>query len=231
MSYARAYDSFDPYGGLTEDEELTADGPYWLRHWRGQLPLARSYWVNGFIVNIAIALGQAFILGLAQSRQLLPVAWAFVIFVLAAIALRIWSFVGIWRSAGRHVDRGGSAFWAWAARAMVILAVLSFVVTGPQLWSQVREMGLIAIGHDPIGLPATIKVSSDGYEITLDGNITSGVGRELSKALKAAPNARSLTLNSHGGRILEALGMADQIKARRRLRVRLHLALSRRRRT
>src|SRR5690349_11180497 len=54
MSYARGYESFDPYGGLTEDEELTADGPYWLRHWRGQLPLGRSYWVNGFIVNITI---------------------------------------------------------------------------------------------------------------------------------------------------------------------------------
>lgn len=215
MSYARAYESFNPYGGLTEDEELTAEGPYWLRHWRGQLPLAQSYWVNGFIVNIAIAVGQALILGLAQSRQLLLVAWAFVIFVLASLALRAWSFVGIWRSAGRHADRGGSETWAWVARAMVVLAILSFFVTGPQLWSQVREMGLIAMGRDPIGLPATIKVSQDGRQITLDGNITSGVGNDLRKTLAAAPNAQNLLLNSHGGRILEALAMADQIKARR----------------
>ena len=103
MSYARGYASFDPYGGLTEEEELSADGPYWLRHWRGQLPLARSYWVNGVLVNIATVAGQAFILGLAQSRQLRLVAWAFVIFVVLAVGLRIWSFVGIWRSAGRHV--------------------------------------------------------------------------------------------------------------------------------
>ena len=215
MGYARAYESFDPYGGLTEEEELTADGPYWLRHWRGQLPLARSYWVNGFIVNLAIAGGQAFILGLAQSRQLFLVAWAFVIFVALAIALRVWSLVGVWRSAGRHAERGGSAVWAFVARAVVVLVVLSILVSGPRLWAQVREMALIASGHDPIGLPATVKVSPDGSEITLDGNITSGVGKALLKALEAAPNARRLTLNSHGGRILEALGMVDQIKARR----------------
>jgi ATP-dependent protease ClpP protease subunit len=215
MSYAREYASFDPYGGLTEEEEVEADGPYWLRHWRGQLPLARSYWVNGILVNIATFAGQAFILGLAQSRQLVLVAWAFVIFVALAILLRIWSFVGIWRSAGRHPDRGGSEFWAFAARAVIVLGVLSYVVTGPQLWSQVREMALIASGNDPIGAPAVIKVSPDGREITLDGYITSGVGKNLRRTLDGAPNARRLRLNSHGGRIMEAQGMADLIRARK----------------
>jgi ATP-dependent protease ClpP protease subunit len=214
VSYARSYSSFDPYGGLTEEEELSADGPYWLRHWRGQLPLARSYWVNGFLVNVATFAGQAFILGLAQTRQLAPVAWSFVIFVVLALALRVWSFVGIWRSAGRHVLRGGSAFWAFAARAVIVLGVIGLVVTAPQLWSQVREMALIASGNDPIGKPAVIKVSPSGDEITLDGYITSGVGKTLSKALDGAPNARTLTLNSHGGRIMEALAMADLIRTR-----------------
>jgi len=214
VSYARGYASFDPYGGLTEEEESSADGNYWLRHWRGQLPLARSYWINGILVNIATFAGQAFILGLAQSRQLVLVAWAFVIFVVLALALRVWSFVGIWRSAGRHPARGGSAFWAYAARAMVAIAVLSLVVTSPQLWSQVREMALIASGNDPIGAPAIIKVSANGDAITLDGFITSGVSKKLRQTLDAAPNARTLLLNSHGGRILEALATVDVIKAR-----------------
>jgi ATP-dependent protease ClpP protease subunit len=199
---------------LTEEEEASADGAYWLRHWRGQLPLARSYWVNGILVNLATFAGQAFIFGLGQTRQLALVAWAFVIFVPIALALRVWSFVGIWRSAGRHVTRGGSAFWAFAARAMVVIGAISFVATAPQLWSQVREMALIASGNDPVGAPAAIKVSANGEEITLDGYITSGVSTKLSRALNTAPNARKLILNSHGGRILEALAMVDQIKAR-----------------
>ena len=215
MSYARASASFDPYGGLTEEEELTADGPYWLRHWRGQLPLARSYWVNGFIVNVAILGGQAFILGLGQSRQLVLIAWAFVLFVAIAILLRVWSFVGIWRSAGRHADRGGSPFWGFAARAMVVIGTIGFVVTAPQLWSQVREMALIASGNDPVGTPAVVKLSPDGRDISIDGYITSGVAAKLRQKLDSAPNATRLTLNSHGGRILEALAMVDLIKARK----------------
>jgi hypothetical protein len=215
MSYAQGYASFDPYGGLTEEEEASAGGPYWLRHWRGQLPLARSYWVNGFAVNVAIAVGEATILALAQERQLALVAWAFVVFVILSLALRTWSFVGIWRSANHHVERGGSALWAFVARAVVGLAALAIVATAPALWSQVREMVLIASGHDPIGVPATIKVSANGNELTLDGNITAGLNSRLAEALQAAPNAHLLTLNSHGGRILEALAMVDQIKARR----------------
>jgi ATP-dependent protease ClpP protease subunit len=213
VSYAREYASFDPHGGLTE-EETSADGPYWVRHWRGQLPLARSYWVNGILVNLATVAGQVFILGLGQSRQLALVAWTFVIFVVLALALRVWSFVGIWRSAGRHAVRRGSAFWAFAARAMIAIGVFSFIATAPQLWSQVREMALIASGNDPIGAPAVIKVSASGQEIALDGYITSGLSKKLSQALDAAPNAHNLILNSHGGRILEALAMVDLIKAR-----------------
>jgi ATP-dependent protease ClpP protease subunit len=216
MSYAREYTSFDPYGGLTdEEEESSADAPFWLRHWRGQLPLARSYWVNGFLVNIVTVAGQAFILGLAQSRQLALVASAFVIFVALALALQVWSFVGIWRSAGRHVARGGSAFWAFAARAMIALGVISLAATSPQLWSQTREMVLIASGNDPIGTPAVIETSASGDEITFDGNITSGVSANLRQVLDAAPKARKLLLKSRGGRILEALAMVDLIKARR----------------
>jgi len=214
VSYAEQYSSFDPYGGLTEDEESSADGPYWLRHWRGQLPLARSYWVNGFLVNIITLVGQGALLGLAQSRQLSLVAGGFVLFVVLALALRVWSFVGIWRSAGRHAERGGSAFWAFVARALVAIATLSLLAGSPQLWSQVREMGLIATGNDPIGVPATVKVSRGGRAIELDGSITSGTAKNLQHALEAAPNAHEVTLNSHGGRIIEALAMVDLIKGR-----------------
>lgn len=212
MGYARH--SFDPHGGLLEEEE-EARGHYFLRHWRGQLSLSRSYWVNGVLVNIVTFAGQAFILGLAQSRQLALVAWSFVIFIALALALRVWSFVGIWRSAGRHVARGGSAIWAFVAKAVVVLAIISLVVAGPRLWSQVREMALIAWGADPIGAPAIVRVSANGIEITLDGYITSGVDKKLRQSLDAAPNARTLILNSHGGRIMEALAMVDLIKARK----------------
>ncbi len=76
-------------------------------------------------------------------------------------------------------------------------------------------MAMIASGNDPIGTPAIIKVSTNGDEISLDGNITSGVSKKLRQTLEATPNARKLLLKSHGGRILEALAMVDLIKARR----------------
>lgn len=213
LSYARSVSSFDPYGGVTEEEEA-ATGPYWLRHWRGQLSLARSYWVNGALVNIGLSIGQAMLLALAESRQLLLVSWAFIAFVALAIVLRIWSFVGIWRSAGRHAERGGSPAWGLVARGLIVVAVIAFAAQSPRLWQQVKEIALIATGNDPLGDPAKIEISRDGKSLTISGPIVSGVANDLNDRLASSPNVQTVVLNSNGGRIIEALAMADIIRAR-----------------
>lgn len=214
MTYARNASSFDPYGGLTE-EEMGTQGPYWLRHWRGQLSLVRSYWVNGALVNIVLSISQAMLLAAAQSRNLFLIAWAFLAFVAFSIVLRVWSFVGIWRSAGRHPERGGSQTWAWVARAVMVLGAFILIAQSPRLWLQVREMALIATGNDPLGAPASISVSPDGRTLTLDGVIISGLGNVLSQRISSAPKVQTVVLNSHGGRIVEALAVADIIRAKR----------------
>src|SRR4051794_16526518 len=108
-------------------------GNYFARHWRGELPLPVSYWVNGALVSVAVTVlglrAQRTIADLNDPRGVLALGIAVVVI---GLLLPVWQFVGVWRSAGQHEERGGRRFWAVAARVMVAVGVLRFAVLSIQ---------------------------------------------------------------------------------------------------
>lgn len=206
--------SYDPEGGLLAAEEQD-DGNYLGRHWRGHLPLAQTYWLNGFLTNVVIgALGIALISLQQSGKSLRLIAIGFLLYVLFLMIARSWSLVGIWRSAGRHAARGGSPGWATVARLMVGFGILATMAQAPSLALQVKEYGLIAVGRDPLGPMASMTLDPAGRTLALKGPISAGVADRLEEVLSLAPKAELVVLDSDGGRIFEALRMADLIKAR-----------------
>lgn len=94
-----------------------------IRHWRGDLSLPLSFWVNGTVIAM---MGIGFILVTALQMQIPdapPVTrvTAVVITVVHVLALWLWMSVGVWRSAGRHANGGGRRAWGLAARTVVVL--------------------------------------------------------------------------------------------------------------
>ena len=133
------FDSFDPDGELLAAEEQD-DGSYWGRHWRGHLPLAQTYWLNGFLTNMVIAgLGLAFMALEHTGRSLRLISVGFLLYVMLALIARGWSLVGIWRSAGRHAARGGTPGWGTVARVMVVFGLLATLGQLPALALQAQE--------------------------------------------------------------------------------------------
>lgn len=190
------------------EPEVERTGTYVADHWRGNLPLPLSYWINGSLVaGLTLALT-----GLARSRieqgdTSLRLASAGVLgLMLLGLVVWLWSAVGIWRSAGRHVGRGGSAFWAFAARAMVVLGALNTAAQLVSLSPVVAEFSQIAAGDDPIGAKANLVVSGDTLALT--GWIAAGTADEVAKALDTHPSVRRVALQSSGGRIRDARQIA-----------------------
>jgi len=103
---------------------------YIVRHWRGDLPLPLSYFVNGCVSSL-LAISAV----LAACLLIQPVNGSFIVALSISLvwllfsALATWQLIGIWRSAGKHKRRGGSGFWALAARVMVAFGVLSSLGT------------------------------------------------------------------------------------------------------
>jgi hypothetical protein len=120
-------------------QQMSADtlamprGSFVTRHWRGDLSVGRSYWINGVLIGILVfALSSGVVAGLSvgvTDRTVLVAA--LLVLIIVTFAITLWQFVGIWRSAGRHVGRGGKRTWAILARIAVVvggLFALAFLV-------------------------------------------------------------------------------------------------------
>ena len=92
---------------------------YVVRLWRGDVPLATTYWVWGLAVNVAWLI--VIVLTAATDAPMLGL-----IVSLLALSYAVFITVAIWRSAGRYK---GKRIWAELARIAVAIGVARFVVT------------------------------------------------------------------------------------------------------
>jgi uncharacterized RDD family membrane protein YckC len=190
---------------------------YIARHWRGELSLPLSYWVNGTLGGL-IAIFVTGSVGVVTHRdgEAQPMVWLMslcAVWLLIAV-LATWQMVGIWRSA-THYQQGGRRFWGGAAKALMVLAGLQVVVSFFTVGSpQIAGMFEIVNGDSRVG-PHQFRVLAYGEMLEFSGGITFGVAKEMEGFLNAMVNVKTVRLNSIGGRILEAQKMSDLIKARR----------------
>lgn len=202
--------------------EAAADAPspepprrygYFARHWRGDLGLGTSVWVNGLLVNVAAQL-IAIVGGLSQDRLHLSdggVAAMLTALSLTSVAIGSWQAVGIWRSSRRHVVRGGKRVWAAVAKLVVVLSsTWSVYALATQSYPIVHNAWSLARQPAP-----TAHALRRGTEIEFAGGIRRGAAAEVLRgALDAAPAARVLHLDSPGGDLAEAAEMAAAVRRR-----------------
>jgi hypothetical protein len=103
---------------------------YFVRHWRGELALPVSYWLNGTVSGLFIGFvigGMDYLINWQGDAE--PVVWLFTLiasWMLAAL-LTIWQAVGIWRSAIRY-RQSGKDFCGGVAQMLTVAGVLLFPI-------------------------------------------------------------------------------------------------------
>ena len=189
---------------------------YLVRHWRGELSLPVSYWLNGTVSGLVVGLvigGMAYVINWQGDAE--PVVWLSTLiasWILAAL-LTIWQAVGVWRAAIRY-RQSGKDFWGGVAQMLTVAGLLVFpydfaTIGVPQL-AGIYE---IVSGDAHVG-PHEFHVLANGQTLEFSGGITFGVTQELERFLNAMAGVRTVRLNSNGGRILEAQRMSDLISSR-----------------
>jgi hypothetical protein len=122
---------------LTTDQRRALEGKrplsksYIARHWRGELSLPRSYWINAVLLNIAFRFAITLLAEIGMA-VLHTNVWAGLAVTVAAYALMmlwlvvgIWQLVGLWRSATYYV---GWPVWAGIVKLQVILGWLAYLI-------------------------------------------------------------------------------------------------------
>jgi hypothetical protein len=184
---------------------------YFIRHWRGELSLGVSYWVNGFLANLLLAFVVTMGVEFQERVGLRTVALLCILTFGLTIGLWFWQIVGTWRSAARHVERGGLKIWATLAQITLCLSALRVAgVVSTTIVPEAAEFWKIVWGDK--GLPAyTIEVTGP-TKVEFSGGIRAGAANDLEAVLRANPMVKILRLKSGGGRIHEGLRMARLVR-------------------
>jgi hypothetical protein len=113
----------------TGQTAVRSSGSYFSRHWRGELSLAQSYWLNGVLVGFvfrALFIAGVALLGAFVKDHSLLVP-SFILLTLVPVAVCIWQVVGIWRSADNYSEGGGRSMWANLAKIGCVIGVLFMI--------------------------------------------------------------------------------------------------------
>lgn len=188
---------------------------YLIRHWRGEISLGISYWVNNNLASLVpLALIWAVNAMSADTYSLRTLSVTSIGVLMCSVAASVWALVGTWRSANQHAARGGSPGWATAARIGIALGTIMIAShLSNTILPQLKEFALIASGNDPMG-DIDVKVATNGQSVILHGMFREGSAETVERILDAAPGATSLVLNSPGGRLFEAKKIATIVRAR-----------------
>ncbi|WP_441967017.1 hypothetical protein [Microvirga sp. 2MCAF38] len=188
------------------------------RHWRGEFPLWVSYWIFGFVANIA-CLAFATLIGAALSHAngYNPIGiLATIVSVWLGLALiLIWQLVGIWRSANGHINQKKSSIWAGLAKFAVLAGIARAAMEfGQSGYPQIVEASRMAFLDDP-DIPAySFRIMKNGTEVEVSGGFKYGLTDDFIRLLKAAPQVNVVHLNSDGGRLGEAERLYRAISSR-----------------
>jgi hypothetical protein len=189
-------------------------GSYIERHWAGELSLAQSYWVNGFLMNLVFGLLIVALIGVASILPLLEVSLVMIVSWSLIFVVNVWQVVGTWRATARYLAEGAGQFWPYLTRVGLALIVLG---SGTQLVRtaipQVSGFFNILRG-DPEWPKTRVTLLPSGKALEFSGGIRLGSAALLEHALDAAPEVKVIYLDTPGGRLAEATAMAALIRAR-----------------
>lgn len=188
---------------MAEDRVYRRPFGFFLKHLNGDYGLARSYWLNSFIITaIAPLLGVMLMPWLAANFQARYASMAFLGLTLLGLVAWVWALVGTWNSATKHVGRSGKQGWATAAKVMIVIGLLKGLGDMGNLWPQVSEHAKVAGGRQ-LGPEVSLQVRADGKSILLRGGINDGATEALEGALELAPTIEVVVFESGGGWVRE----------------------------
>ena len=189
------------------DAETKSVSPnYFTRHWKGENSLVWAYWVNGVALNLVVL----FLMTIISETEGFGFNGLIVILMLV-YPLLIWSWVGIWQSAGNYLNQSKLDFtksptWAYLARFGVILGALQSIS------GLVDAISLYEVGNSALVNQYFVEFVDD-TDIKLTGYINDDSVSLLISHFEQNPKRNALIMNSPGGILSSAFKLADYIEA------------------
>ena len=180
---------------------------YMLAHWRGELPLAQSYWVNVFLIGAALLIVEAMSVPLlrAQHISLTTLLILMAVYTPIRLVITVWQVVGTFRSAA--MTGGG---WAVVANIVMILAVIGTIGNGFSTAKSIQAIAHAAAEQRRFN-DFTVSLAPDGRGILAKGSMGVGFADAVQAAFAKYPDQHRLLLDSRGGDVDNGMQLHDYL--------------------
>ena len=176
---------------------------YILKHWRGELSLAISFWVNVFLINMGIRIFEVWLTEASPIENPVVASQVTITYVFIALAVVYpWQIIGLWRSANKHVDETKKWFWSGVAQALVVLGLLGTLGNMTISLPVYKDLYQIGFGKDEYG-DYQVELTDHGDLIHLKGGLGFGIAKEVKQLVSKNPNVKGIILDSIGGSVYE----------------------------
>lgn len=195
---------------------------YLRDHWQGRHALAWAFWINFVLPFVLIVMVEPWIRPAATGGTAAQAVFAACYILLAHAVILPWQIVGLWRSSRRHLEEKGDIAVVTFAQAAILVGLVTAAAATATTAQRIFGFGT---GGDVEISDATsryvLKVLAEDSDVLpvnrgvlIDGRFDLGLSRDLRKLLAETSSIDTIILNSDGGRVFEARGVAKQIVER-----------------
>ena len=181
------------------------------RHWKGEYAVLRSLLVNTLVPNALLLAMQ----GRFDLIKLLsdPALGKLVLILTTSIwlTLLVWQFTGCFRSASLRVSYSGSALNLYVVFFGLLITVIPIMGGMLSLSDQYNraQQGAVLAAESSVNSYTLTLLNNEMLAFT--GDIEFGATRDFVSILAAHPGIQTVLLESDGGVVVEARGMANTI--------------------
>lgn len=184
---------------------------YIRKHWRGELSLSVSFWINLFLLNSSFMLFDRWLTQNSIIEHPQIAGRVTIIYNIVRLGLVYpWQIVGLWRASKRHIEATGKRFWARTVQVLVVLGIFATVVNVNSSWSTYKWMYNISFKKDEFA-NYTLKLTKNNTIIHLQGGMGFGISEDVAELLESNPKVQGIVLDSPGGRIYEGRKLSKLI--------------------
>ena len=180
---------------------------YIRHHWRGDLSLGISFWINLVVIGAALV-GAEFLIKrpFVDHPQNFFYATAFC-FLLFRVVVYPWQAMGVLRSCERALSEYKNVIWIRSAQLIAVFGIIVVFLDGLDLVRILVNLKQPEIVDARMQKQYSLTLRNS-TTIQLQGSLDPGITQELRQLLDQHPGITGIILNSDGGRVYEARGLA-----------------------